>query len=68
MNPNYLILLNFITEEILTIRLNAEEIEESPKYRDFEDFLKTLEVKYDFKLSECQWITFETLSQRQIGF
>lgn len=42
MNPNYLILLNYITEGILLIRLSSDEIEGSVKHGDLEDFLKTL--------------------------
>lgn len=68
MNPNYLILLNYITKEILPIRLNSDEIEGSTEYGDFEDFLKTLQIKYDFRLTDYQWITFETFSENRIGF
>lgn len=38
-----------------------EEIQESEKYEDFETFLSTLEEKYGFKLSNCQWMVSEEL-------
>lgn len=65
MEPNYLILLNYCYGEIVKIRLTEEEKHESESYNDFEDFIREkLEDKYEFNLSDCTWMTLESLSER----
>ena len=65
MEPNYLILLNYCYGEIVKIRLTEEEKRESESYNDFEDFIREkLEDKYEFNLSDCIWMTLESLSER----
>lgn len=54
--------------EIIKIKLTETEKQESEKYEDYEDFLKTLEGKYDFCIEFCTWATMENLSERQFNF
>lgn len=61
MEPNYVIILDFCGGFLNIIHLTPDEIKESEKYEDFEDFLATLEEKYGFRLKNCQWMTTETL-------
>lgn len=61
MEPNYLIILDFCGGYLNIIHLSEEEKKESEKYEDFESFLSTLGKKYGFRLSDCQWMTTETL-------
>lgn len=61
METNYVIILDFFGGYLNIIHLSEEEKEESEKYEDFESFLSTLEEKYGFCLSDCQWMTTETL-------
>lgn len=68
MEANYIIILDFSVGEIIKIKLTETEKLESEKYEDYEDFLKTLESKYDFRLEECIWMTTEILSERQFNF
>ena len=44
------------------IKLTYEELRESENYEDFEDFLSTIEEKYEFRLSDCNWMVTENLS------
>ena len=68
MEPNYLILLNFCVGEVVKIKLTEEEKRKSEEYEDFEEFMrKELEDKYQFNLSDCCWMTLETLSERTIN-
>ena len=62
MEPKYIIILDFCIDALNIIRLTDEEIKESERYDDFENFLSTLEDKYGFRLNNCQWMTTETLS------
>ena len=64
MDINYIVLLDFSKGEIIKIRLGEEQKKESEKYNDFSEFLETLEDKYNFRLSNCSWMSCEVLSER----
>ena len=64
MKANYLILLNCSVGELIKIRLTEQEKIESESYQDFEEFIYTLEDKYNFRLSDCSWMSCEILSER----
>ena len=68
METNYIIILNFSVGEVIRIRLDKEQLEESEKYDVFEDYLETLEEKYDFRLKDCQWMITETYLERSFWF
>ena len=52
MEANYIILLDFSTAELIKIKLTDEEIESSYLYDSFEDYLYTLEEKYQFRVQD----------------
>ncbi|MFC2437150.1 MAG: hypothetical protein ACFNS5_01180 [Prevotella melaninogenica] len=60
---NYVVILDFSTATVIKIHLSKEQIEESYKYNDFEEFLFTLEPKYGFQVKDCCWMTCETLKE-----
>ena len=62
MEPRYVIILDFCIGVLNIIRLTDEEVKESERYDDFEEYLSTLEDKYGFKLNNCQWMTTENLN------
>ena len=64
MKANFLILLDCSVGELIKIHLKEKEKIESENYEDFEEFICTLEEKYDFKLSNCSWMSCEVLSER----
>ena len=64
METNYLILLDYSVGELIKIRLTEQEKIESESYQDFEEFIYTLEEKYNFRLSNCSWMCCEVLSER----
>ena len=64
MKANFLILLDCSVGELIKIRLTEQEKIESESYQDFEEFIYTLEDKYDFKLSNCSWMSCDVLSER----
>jgi len=64
MEANYIVILNFCTATVIKIRLSKQQIEESYKYEDFEEFLSTLENKYGFQVKNCCWMTCETLNEK----
>lgn len=64
MKVNFLILLDCSVGELIKIRLSEEEKIESESYEDFEEFICTLEDKYNFRLSDCSWMSCDVLSER----
>ena len=61
MEPQYVLILDFCTGVLNIIKLTAEELRESEKYEDFEDFLSTIEEKYGFRLKNSNWMSTENL-------
>lgn len=64
MEPRYIILMDFSTEELIKIKLSDQKLKESEEYDDFEEFLSTLENKYGFRLKDCLYMTCHNLSER----
>ena len=64
MKANFLILFDYSAGELIKIRLTEEEKIESESYEDFEEFIYTLEDKYNFRLSNCSWMSCDVLSER----
>lgn len=65
MEPNYLILLEYCSGQIIIIKLTDEEKTKMENHEDFEDFMRTeLEDKYGFKTSDVCWMTTEDLDER----
>lgn len=62
MEPRYVIILDFCIGALNIIRLTDDEVKESERYDDFEEYLSTLEDKYGFRLNNCQWMTTENLN------
>jgi len=64
MKANFLILFDYSVGELIKIHLTEEEKIESESYEDFEEFIYTLEDKYNFRLSNCSWMSCDVLSER----
>ena len=64
MKANFLILFDYSVGELIKIHLTEEEKIESESYEDFEEFICTLEDKYNFRLSDCSWMSCDVLSER----
>ena len=64
MKANFLILLDCSVGELIKIRLTEQEKIESESYQYYEEFIYTLEDKYDFRLSNCSWMSCHVLSER----
>ena len=62
MEPKYVLILDYCSGTLNIIELTDEEINESYNYEDFESFLMTIEEKYGFRLSDCNWMTTENLN------
>ena len=64
----FAILLDYTGGTLIKIKLTEEEQEKSLEYEDFEDFLHTLEDKYEFRLRDCEWMSVNEITERNYGF
>lgn len=64
---NYVLLLDYSGGTLIKIKLTEEEKNEAKKFEDFEDFLQTLEDKYEFHLRDCEWISVDKIKERKYG-
>lgn len=62
MEKKYVLILDYCIRALNIIELTDEEINESYNYEDFESFLVTIEEKYGFRLSDCNWMVSENLN------
>lgn len=63
MEPNYLIILNYVTSQLIKIKLTDEEKQISEKFDDFEDFMETELEKYGFRTKDVHWLVAEDLEE-----
>lgn len=64
---NFVLLLDYTGGTLIKIKLTEEELEKSLEYEDFEDFLHTLEDKYEFHLRDCEWMSVDEITEREYG-
>ena len=60
----YIVLLDYSDSEIIKIRLSEQESILADEAENFEEFLQTLEEKYDFRLDNCCWMSATNLKER----
>ena len=63
----FVLLLDYTGGTLINIKLTEEEQEKSLEYEDFEDFLHTLEDKYEFRLRDCEWMSVNEITEREYG-
>ena len=63
----FVLLLDYTGGTLIKIKLTEEELEKSLEYEDFEDFLTTLEDKYEFRLRDCEWMSVDEITEREYG-
>lgn len=68
MEPNYVILMDFSTGELIKIKLTEDELKASEEFESFDEFLATVEDKYEFRMKDCLYMTAHTYSERSYNF
>ena len=63
----FVLLLDYTGGTLIKIKLTEEEQEKSLEYEDFEDFLHTLEDKYEFRLRDCECMSVNEITEREYG-
>ena len=67
MECTYLILLDYCVGEVIKVKLTESEKQQLDQTEDHEDFLYSIEDKYDFKVSQVSWMLCENLCERING-
>lgn len=62
----FVLLLDYAGGTLIKIQLTKKEQEESLEYEDFEDYLHTLEDKYEFRLRNCEWMSVDEITEREL--
>ena len=60
----YIVLLDYTDGEVIKIRLSEQETILADEAEDYEEFLRILEEKYDFRLDNCCWMSTTNLKER----
>ena len=60
----YVVLLDYSDGEIIKIRLSEQESILADEAEDYEEFLRILEEKYDFRLDNCCWMSATNIKER----
>ena len=63
-NMEYIVLLDYANGEVIKIRLSEEDTILANEVENYEDFLRTLEDKYHFRLDDCCWMNTAKLRER----
>ena len=64
MRTNYLVILNYRTSEVITIKLTKEQKRKAKTFVHFEDYVESLEEQYRFRYKDCAWMVSENLHER----
>lgn len=68
MEPNYVILMDFSTGELIKIKLTPLELKASEEFESFDEFLESIEEKYGFRTKDCLYMTCQSYSERSYNF
>lgn len=66
--PNYIIVLDFLKNRIVKIKLSNEEKQFASSCDALEEFVDLLSEKYDFSLINSQWMTLSDYKEDSFGF
>jgi len=66
--PNYIIVLDFIHNRVIKIKLSDEEKQFASSCDDIEELVDDLSEIYHFSMVNCQWMDLEEYKEDSFGF
>ena len=66
--PNYIIVLDFVHNRVIKIKLSDEEKQFASSSDDLEELVDALSEVYHFSLSNCQWMALDEYKEDSFGF
>ena len=67
MENTYLILLDYCVGEVIKVKLSESEKRQLDQTENHEEFLYSIEDKYQFKVSQVSWMLCDNLCERIYG-
>lgn len=65
---NYIIILDYTCGKVIKIKLTEQQKKELEEIGDEEIYLASLEEKYNFNLSNCNWMSVKNYEEYNYGF
>lgn len=66
--PNYIIVLDFLNNRVIKIKLSDEEKQFAASCDDIEVLVDALSEIYHFSLINCQWMALNEYKEDYFGF
>lgn len=66
--PNYMVVLDFIHNRVVKIKLSDEEKQFASSCDDVEELVEALSEGYHFSIVNCQWMTLDEYKEDTFGF
>lgn len=66
--PNYIVILDFVQNRVVTIKLSDEDKQFASSCDDLEELVDALSEVFDFSVSNCQWMALNEYKEDNFGF
>ena len=66
--PNYIVILDFVQNRVVTIKLSDEDKQFASSCDDLEELVDALSEVFHFSVSNCQWMALNEYKEDNFGF
>lgn len=66
--PNYVIVLDFLNNRIIKIKLSDEDKQFAASCDDLEELVDALSETHHFSFNDCQWMALDEYKEDSFGF
>lgn len=66
--PNYIVILDFVQNRVVKIKLSDEDKQFASSCDDLEELVDALSEGFHFSVSNCQWIALNEYKEDNFGF
>ncbi len=66
--PNYIVILDFVQNKVVKIKLSDEDKQFASSCDDLEELVDALSEVFHFSVSNCQWMALNEYKEDNFGF
>lgn len=66
--PNYIVILDFVQNRVVKIKLSDEDKRFASSCDDLEELVDALSEVFHFSVSNCQWMALNEYKEDNFGF
>lgn len=66
--PNYIVILDFVQNRVVKIKLSDEDKQFASSCDDLEELVDALSELFHFSVSNCQWMALNEYKEDNFGF